>query len=504
MERLNENRGKEFHGDWLKVPMEYCQYVSNDEKGMIHFNKNGRDGSRCEGGFAHQRDSILYSDAFRKLSGKTQVFNSGTADYLRTRLTHTLEVSQIARNIAKSLGMDEELTEAIALAHDLGHTPFGHIGERALHKFSVGDDKKYTTASGVQIVPQWGQKGFKHNLQSVRILVDYTEGSEFSNFVLYGIREHSGKIYGKASALEQEVPFYDIYERNCSIRLKDGREILAWSFEAYVVRWADEIAQRHHDMEDAYLQNIMKANEILKHLSVFEEMLDSQLLKERFARLKAVAEASEDFEKDLIARRFSDFILDFYTIKSVEAFKRCLQMFMDQCHINSREDFISSYPSVKEEDISALMNLNDTDLKKADRKLGKALKHAILDSYEVQRMDGKSAYVIRRIVRAYKSNPQQLPDKWINRLIKVEIKRQFSDTYDKDIKPVVQRVVDTRCGLEDSMNWAPYECRNVLHQLCEDEHTEPMVFPLMMRIIFDYVGMMTDTFAWSEYRLLYG
>lgn len=83
--------------------------------------------------FMRDRDRILYSKAFRRLSGKTQVFLSGIDDHQRTRLTHTLEVSQIARTIAYNLGLNIDLTEAIALGHDIGHTPFGHVGERTLH-----------------------------------------------------------------------------------------------------------------------------------------------------------------------------------------------------------------------------------------------------------------------------------------------------------------------------------------------------------------------------------
>lgn len=84
--------------------------------------------------FMRDRDRVLYSSAFRRMAGKTQIYLTGTDDHCRNRLTHTLEVSQIARTIAKALRLDENLTEAIALAHDLGHTPFGHAGEQRLHE----------------------------------------------------------------------------------------------------------------------------------------------------------------------------------------------------------------------------------------------------------------------------------------------------------------------------------------------------------------------------------
>ena len=106
--------------------------------------------------FQRDRDRILHSKAFRRLEYKTQVFLSGSGDHLRNRLTHTIEVAAIARTIARALGLNEDLTEAIALAHDLGHSPYGHAGERALH----------------QLMKDHG--GFDHNLQALRI-VDFLE-----------------------------------------------------------------------------------------------------------------------------------------------------------------------------------------------------------------------------------------------------------------------------------------------------------------------------------------
>ena len=128
--------------------------------------------------FQRDRDRIIHSKSFRRLKHKTQVFISSTGDHYRTRLTHTLEVSQISRTIARALRVNEDLTEAIALGHDIGHTPFGHAGEEGLNEvFS---------------------RGFKHNLQSLRV-VDFLERKhpDFPGFnltweVRNGIRTHTG------------------------------------------------------------------------------------------------------------------------------------------------------------------------------------------------------------------------------------------------------------------------------------------------------------------------
>ncbi|HOV26771.1 MAG TPA: deoxyguanosinetriphosphate triphosphohydrolase [Pseudobacteroides sp.] len=152
--------------------------------------------------FQRDRDRIIYSKAFRRLKHKTQVFISPEGDHYRTRLTHTLEVSQIARTLARSLRLNEDLTEAIALGHDLGHTPFGHSGEMVLDK----------------ICPH----GFKHNEQSLRVvdILEKDEGLNLTWEVRDGIRNHTGKN-------------------------------IASTLEGQLVKFADRIAYINHDIEDA-------------------------------------------------------------------------------------------------------------------------------------------------------------------------------------------------------------------------------------------------------------
>mgnify|MGYP000450814465 FL=1 len=164
--------------------------------------------------FQRDRDRIIYSKAFRRLKHKTQVFISPEGDHYRTRLTHTLEVSQIARTIARSLRLNEDLTEAIALGHDLGHTPFGHAGERVLKEIC--------------------SLGFKHNEQSVRVVEKLEKSGRGLNLtyeVLDGILCHTGEK--KADTLE-------------------GR----------IVRFADRIAYINHDIEDAIRGGVISQSEL--------------------------------------------------------------------------------------------------------------------------------------------------------------------------------------------------------------------------------------------------
>lgn len=166
--------------------------------------------------YQRDRDRILHSKAFRRLKHKTQVFLAPEGDHYRTRLTHTLEVSQIARTIAKALRLNEDLTEAIAIGHDLGHTPFGHAGERALDDICPG--------------------GFKHYLQSIRVveqLENHGRGLNLSKEVRDGIRNH--QMSTTPSTLE-------------------GR----------IVRLSDKIAYIHHDTDDAIRGGIIMEEDIPK------------------------------------------------------------------------------------------------------------------------------------------------------------------------------------------------------------------------------------------------
>ena len=176
--------------------------------------------------FQRDRDRIIHSKAFRRLKHKTQVFLSPTGDHYRTRLTHTLEVSQIARTISKALRLNEDLTEAIALGHDLGHTPFGHAGEEALD----------------QIAPH----GFSHTDQSLRV-VDLLEregkGLNLTHEVRDGITKHS-----KAKG--------DVIPRHPSDK--------AATIEGQVVRVADIIAYVNHDLDDAIRAGVIDEQDIPK------------------------------------------------------------------------------------------------------------------------------------------------------------------------------------------------------------------------------------------------
>jgi len=175
--------------------------------------------------FQRDRDRIIHTKAFRRLKHKTQVFFAPTGDHYRTRLTHTLEVSQIARSIAKVLRLHEELTEAIALGHDVGHTPFGHAGERVLDELVPG--------------------GFSHHAQSLRIvdvLENDRQGLNLTFEVRDGIARHSKGKHG--------LPVGAPPEHRAS------------TVEGQVARVADIIAYVNHDIDDAVRAGVLKPGDL--------------------------------------------------------------------------------------------------------------------------------------------------------------------------------------------------------------------------------------------------
>jgi dGTPase len=197
--------------------------------------------------YQRDRDRIVHSTAFRRLVYKTQVFLNHEGDLFRTRLTHSLEVAQLARSIARSLRLNEDLVEAIALAHDLGHTPFGHAGQDALDECMRG------------------RGGFEHNLQSLRVVDELEEryprfkGLNLTFETREGILKHCSR--GNAQRLEAEEP------NGVARRFIDGSQP---SIEAQLCNLADEIAYNAHDIDDGVRSGLITLEQ-LGEVELFEE-----------------------------------------------------------------------------------------------------------------------------------------------------------------------------------------------------------------------------------------
>jgi dGTPase len=219
-------------------------------------------GSATRNQFQRDRDRIIHSTAFRRLKHKTQVFVSHEGDHFRTRLTHTIEVAQIARSLARALGLDEDLAEALALAHDLGHTPFGHTGEDALDECMRG----------------FG--GFDHNAQTLRIVTRLErryagfDGLNLSWETLEGLVKHNGPLLGGEGRpteryVERGIPAAIVeYQARQDLWLDSYA-----SAEAQAAALADDIAYDAHDLDDGLRAGLFTLAD-LRALPFLAELLD--------------------------------------------------------------------------------------------------------------------------------------------------------------------------------------------------------------------------------------
>ena len=318
--------------------------------------------------FQRDRDRIIHSAAFRRLTHKTQVFVYHEGDHYRTRLTHSLEVAQIARTISRALGLDEDLAETLALAHDLGHTPFGHAGEEALNAEMA----------------RFG--GFSHNDHTFRILTRlerrYAEfdGLNLTWEALEGTVKHNGPLRG--AGIERPVPpTIAEYDRCHPLALDQFP-----SAEAQVAALADDIAYNNHDIDDglrAGLFGVADLAEVPLVGPVFRSVAT------RYPGLEAPRLIHEAIRR-LIDRMVGDLIAETSSrlaaggINSVDAVRT------------------HGAPVVA---FSAEMRRNDRTLK--DFLLERMYRH-----YRVNRMSSKARRVVHDLFRLYLSEPECLPGEW--------------------------------------------------------------------------------------------
>ena len=449
--------------------------------------------------FMRDRDRIMYATAFRRLAGKTQIYTVGADDHKRNRLTHTLEVSQIARTIAKALGLNTDLAEAIALAHDFGHAPFGHAGEEILHEIMIPNStivKKSPfykkDCSSIERRFQREKKsvdalnsifGFKHNLQSVRVAASLEDsyrgennkniGLNLTNFTLYGTMIHSNLEY-KNNKKSFPPNYQKQYERH--MQLKDTN-IYAWSLEAYIVRWSDEIAQWHHDLEDALRGEALPSKTVC---NTIESALKNALNKEDECKLNEIRISKtmdRKFIADLSHIVVNTLINDIIKTsgKNIEEIEKELK----KKKIATAEDTFKKYDELKmslkkDEIITVSKNISSKDFEGI-------IKKSIHHSRNVERMNSKGKYIIKKLFEAYYAHPQQLPD-----------------------GPILHFLVenDIYKNIDDAKEVGIGEARVRFEEIMQNPDVYSQV--LLMRRICDHIASMTDHYAMEEYNNLYG
>ena len=313
--------------------------------------------------YARDRDRIIHSRAFRRLKHKTQVFIPYEGDHFRTRLTHTIEVSQIARSVARALGLNEDLTEAVALGHDLGHTPFGHSGEYVLDRLLRESH------------PEAG--GFKHNFQSVRVLdrleKRYEEpGLNMTHDVREGVLKHT--------AWPRDFPFpLDFPE---GLRFESGG-----SLEAQAVNWTDEIAQQTHDLEDG--------------LPLTEEQAIEELAISKQVR------AARGWGSDPASRRAALIrgMIGALSADLVEGSRIRIERWLESARIETADDFYARRDRLPGD----LVGFTDAG-RRLYTELREFVYRHIIHSFPVSRHDGHARRVLSGLFKAYAENPRLLPD----------------------------------------------------------------------------------------------
>lgn len=307
--------------------------------------------------FQRDRDRIIHSTAFRRLEYKTQVFVNHEGDLFRTRLTHSLEVAQIGRSVARNLHLNEDLVEAIALAHDLGHTPFGHAGQDALN----------------DCMREYG--GFEHNLQSLRV-VDVLE-------------EHYGAFDGLNLCFETREGILKHCARKNAQKLGDvGERFLIDqrpSLEAQLANLADEIAYNNHDVDDG-LRSGLISQEQLEDIALFGRHLAS----------------AKKHYPDISGRRLIH-----------ETVRRMINTLVGdltgQSAANIRSACLDSLSSVRTApcliDFSAVIRQEQQELKKFLH--GHLYRH-----YKVARMSAKARHIIQMLFNAFRSDIRLLPHEY--------------------------------------------------------------------------------------------
>ena len=244
--------------------------------------------------FQRDRDRIIHSTAFRRLKHKTQVFVNTSGDHFRTRITHSLEVSQIARSLSKYFNLNEDLSETLSLAHDLGHTPFGHAGEEALNN----------------CMKNYG--GFDHNIQTLRIITilenryyDF-KGLNLSIETLDGLIKHNGPV--KNLTKLNTILGNNFFKKKINFTLNS-------SLEAQIASISDDIAYNSHDLEDGLKSNLFKLNQ-LKSIPILNKIIKIHIKKLKKYSMDLVI---RQIIRQIINEMVSDVI--FTTKKNIKFYK---------------------------------------------------------------------------------------------------------------------------------------------------------------------------------------
>lgn len=442
--------------------------------------------------FQRDRERVVNCKAFRRMVDKAQIFSSDKGDYYRTRMTHSLEVNQIAKAIAYALKLNLDLTEAIALGHDLGHTPFGHQGERTLDDILCGKIKVGIAADD-ELLRQRCFGGFKHNYQSAKILTELEEkyvefpGLNVSVQVIEGVLKHT--------RLKKDIDISDFLKKPYidSILFSDNPENEVCStLEGQVVAIADEIAQRGHDVDDALTSGVISVNDFIDRLKINKCFKLLTKIENEIEKINSSDRLLIDKNALKIARIVSS-IINYMIYETIE--------FSENNMKNKEKEIITMKNTEKIIGFSEEMGEINSYLERVVQK-------KVICNYEVARADYNASQVVRTLFEKYYGNPRLLHSGTVHKIF-VETLSHSNDlvsnsafnlndgkikTVNDEIQQLTQDEFDSEVVMEYLKDKSKY-----------NDNESVIIFEkrkILIRCIVDYIAGMTDGYAIEEFNKL--
>lgn len=436
------------------------------------------------GEFQRDYDRIIYSKAFRRMVDKAQIFSSTKGDHYRTRMTHTLIVCQIARSISSILNLNSTLAEAIAVGHDLGHTPFGHQGERTLHAILTGakgfEIEHFPIKTRDDKTELFPYGGFKHNYQSVRVSTNiesqYLEidGLDLSEQTLNGMWMHTQR--------KKELNIGEFSDDYLSDSYLPPDKDFAFTLEGQVVALADEIAQRSHDIDDAFASHLITLTDFAEYL----ELKKSSALKyeideisKKLNDLKSKNRLLTD-ENEVICFQISSIIVNYFIQDACNETKKRMgkydvEVFKEHSHRIYEK--LARFSDAGEELCRYLDNI---------------IRKRVINSHEVALFDQNGSRIILALFKSYFKNPTLLHTGTLKRIWN-EFRKQNLETIDfEEGKPEI--VKDEWNQIVTADIPVDVEKRTLTQRVLLKKRI------ILVRGICDFISGMTDTYALNEYR----
>ena len=480
------------------------QFESREEEEYLHefaqknqhcrrmWYSSGAEKERSE--FQRDRERIVNAKAFRRMVDKAQIFTSSKGDHYRTRMTHTMEVAQIARSIANSLRLNIDLTEAIALGHDLGHTPFGHQGERTLADIINGKTEVLQKLPFEENNPYGG---FKHNFQSLRMLSKLEEkyvdhpGLDVSYQVLEGVLKHTSHMAKDCDNCSEE-------RSNCKGKCCDYSEFVddgikeylyteykfATTLEGQIVALADEIAQRSHDIDDAFSSGLLTFSEFQDYLKLSKLKPLAKIIENTYRNVEEQEKrVLVDRQEMLAARVISDIIG--YLVndvvdnsrKNMENYDRSTAFYVQDHRFDEKLiDF-----SEEGTEVCSLLD--------------KLISKQAINCLEVTRFDRNASKIVMYLFKAYYENPKLIHSGTLRRMYIDML--QHTDNVIDFVKG------DPDLVKEEFSKIIAYSYPENMEEWSDEDKEYYQKKKILIRHIVDFIAGMTDSYAMNEYNRLH-